>query len=40
MNFEHDTSNNREKFTDHVGVFRFLKSQKINKLYIDIRMKW
>ena len=40
MNFELDTSKNREKFTDHDGVVRFLKSQKIKKLYIDIRMKW
>ena len=40
MNFELDTSKNREKITDHDGVVRFLKSQKIKKLYIDIRMKW
>ena len=40
MNLELDTSKNREKFTDHDGVVRFLKSQKIKNLYIDIRMKW
>ena len=35
MNFELDTLKNREKFTDHDGVVRFLKSQKI-KSYIYI----
>ena len=40
MSFELDTSKNRQKFTDHDGVVRFLKSQKIKKLYIAIRMKW
>ena len=34
MNFELDTSKEREKFTDHDGGIRFLKSQKIKKLYI------
>ena len=33
MNFELDTSKNREKFTDHYGVVRFLKSQKTKKIY-------
>ena len=34
MSFELDTSKNWEKFTDHDGVVRFLKFQKIKKLYI------
>ena len=34
MNFELDTSKEREKFTDHDGGVRFLKSQKIKKLYV------
>ena len=34
MNFELDTSKEREKFTDHDGGVRFLKSRKIKKLYI------
>ena len=40
MNFELDTSKNQEKFTDHDGVVRFQKSQKVKKLYIDIQIKW
>ena len=32
MNFELDISKNSEKFTDHDGVVRFMKSQKIKKL--------
>ena len=31
---ELDTSKEREKFTDHDGGVRFLKSQKIKKLYV------
>ena len=38
--FELDTSKKREKFTDHDGVVRFLKSQKIKKLYIYFRIIW
>ena len=34
LNFELDTSKEREKFTDHDGGVRFLKSQKIKKLYV------
>ena len=35
MNFELDRSKNREKFTDHDGVVRFLKSQETKSdLYI------
>ena len=36
MNFELDTSKNREKFTDHDGVVHFLKSQKKIKKVIYI----
>ena len=34
VNFQLNTSKIREKFTDHEGVVRFLKSLKTKRLYI------